>query len=57
VTSKAVDIMGPEGYSARHLVEKWFRDAKIGDLYEGTGQINRMIVARNILGYKSSELR
>lgn len=57
VASKAVEIMGPEGYSAKHLVEKWFRDAKISDLYEGTGQINRMIVARNILGYKSNELR
>ena len=57
VTSKAVEIMGPEGYSTKYLVEKWFRDAKISDLYEGTGQINRMIVARNILGYKSNEIR
>lgn len=57
VTQKAVEIMGPEGYSTQHLVEKWMRDAKINDIYEGTGQINRMIVARNILEYKSSELR
>ncbi|MCB0078052.1 MAG: acyl-CoA dehydrogenase family protein [Anaerolineales bacterium] len=57
VTQKAVEIMGPEGYSTEHLVEKWMRDAKINDIYEGTGQINRMIVARNILGYRSSELR
>jgi acyl-CoA dehydrogenase len=57
VTQKAVEILGPEGYSTRHLVEKWMRDAKINDIYEGTGQINRMIVARNILGYKTSELR
>ncbi|MGB0386284.1 MAG: acyl-CoA dehydrogenase family protein [Ardenticatenaceae bacterium] len=57
VTQKAVEIMGPEGYSTKHLVEKWMRDGKINDIYEGTGQINRMIVARNILGYRSSQLR
>ena len=57
VTQKAVEILGPEGYSTKHLLEKWMRDAKINDIYEGTGQINRMIVARNILGYKTSELR
>jgi acyl-CoA dehydrogenase len=57
VTQKAVEILGPEGYSTKYLLEKWMRDAKINDLYEGTGQINRMIVARNILGYKTSELR
>lgn len=57
VTQKAVEIMGPEGYSTKHLVEKWMRDAKINDIYEGTGQINRMIVARNILGYRTSQLR
>ncbi|MDQ4077880.1 MAG: acyl-CoA dehydrogenase family protein [Chloroflexota bacterium] len=57
VTQKAVEIMGPEGYSTKYLVEKWMRDARINDLYEGTGQINRLIVAREILGYRSSELR
>lgn len=57
ITQKAVEIMGPQGYSRDLLLEKWFRDAKISDIYEGTGQINRLIVARNILGYKGSELR
>jgi acyl-CoA dehydrogenase len=57
ITQKAVEIMGPLGYSRDLLLEKWFRDAKISDIYEGTGQINRLIVARNILGYKGSELR
>ncbi len=57
VTQKAVEMLGPEGYSTKHLLEKWMRDAKINDIYEGTGQINRMIVAKNILGYRSSELR
>lgn len=57
VTQKAVEIMGPLGYSRDLLLEKWFRDAKITDIYEGTGQINRLIVARNILNYSGSELR
>jgi acyl-CoA dehydrogenase len=57
ITQKAVEIMGPLGYSQDYLLEKWFRDAKISDIYEGTGQINRLIVARNILDYRGSELR
>lgn len=57
ITQKAVEIMGPLGYSRDYLLEKWFRDAKITDIYEGTGQINRLIVARNILGYSGRELR
>jgi len=57
VTQKAVEIMGPLGYSREFLLEKWFRDAKITDIYEGTGQINRLVVARHILGYSGSDLR
>jgi acyl-CoA dehydrogenase len=57
ITQKAVEIMGPLGYSREYLLEKWFRDAKITDIYEGTGQINRLIVARNVLGYGGRELR
>ncbi len=56
ITQKAVEIMGPLGYSRDYLLEKWFRDAKINDLYEGTGQINRLIVARRILDYTRHEL-
>lgn len=57
ITQKAVEILGPEGYSTELLLEKWMRDGKINDIYEGTGQINRLVVARHILGYRSSELR
>jgi acyl-CoA dehydrogenase len=56
ITQRAVELMGPLGYSREHLLEKWFRDAKINDLYEGTGQINRLIIARRILGYSRHEL-
>jgi acyl-CoA dehydrogenase len=51
VTQKAVELLGPLGYSCQFLAEKWMRDAKINDLFEGTGQINPLIVARRILGY------
>ncbi|MCC6801093.1 MAG: acyl-CoA dehydrogenase family protein [Anaerolineae bacterium] len=57
ITQQAVAILGPLGYSREWLVEKWMRDAKINDIYEGTGQINTLIVARRILDYSSRELR
>lgn len=57
VTQKAVELLGPLGYSTQTLAEKWMRDAKINDIYEGTGQINTLIVARSILGYTRRELK
>jgi acyl-CoA dehydrogenase len=56
VTQKAVELLGNFGYSREWLVEKWMRDGKINDIYEGTGQINTLIVARRILGYSRKEL-
>jgi acyl-CoA dehydrogenase len=57
ITQKTVEILGPVGYSQKLLVEKWMRDAKINDIYEGTQQINQLIIARRILEYPSSMLR
>ena len=57
VTQKAVELLGPLGYSRKLLLEKWMRDAKINDIFEGTQQINQLIVARRILGYSSEALR
>jgi acyl-CoA dehydrogenase len=57
ITQKAVVLLGPLGYSRELLVEKWMRDAKINDIYEGTKQINTLIVARSILGYTRRELK
>jgi acyl-CoA dehydrogenase len=57
ITQKAVELLGPLGYSRVFLLEKWFRDAKINDIFEGTGQINRLIAARQLLGYSGKELR
>jgi acyl-CoA dehydrogenase len=57
ITQKAVELLGPQGYSREYLVEKWMRDAKINDIYEGTKQINQLIVARSILDYSRRELK
>jgi len=56
VTQKVVEQLGPLGYSRASLAEKWMRDAKINDIFEGTQQINLLIVARRILGYGATEL-
>jgi len=56
VTQKTVELLGPLGYSRKILLEKWMRDAKINDIFEGTQQINLLIIARRILGYSSREL-
>jgi acyl-CoA dehydrogenase len=56
ITQKAVELLGPLGYSRAYMLEKWMRDAKINDIFEGTQQINLLIIARRILGYSSKEL-
>jgi acyl-CoA dehydrogenase len=56
VCQKAVELLGSEGYSRKHLVEKWMRDSKIGDIYEGTQQIQKLVVARRIFGYSREQL-
>jgi len=50
VTSRALTLLGEEALEPDHPVEKWYRDAKIYDIFEGTGQIQRRIIARSILG-------
>ncbi|HEX2485664.1 MAG TPA: acyl-CoA dehydrogenase family protein, partial [Myxococcota bacterium] len=57
ITQGCIEILGPLGVSREHLLEKWFRDVRITDIYEGTGQIQHLIIARTILGYGRNELR
>jgi acyl-CoA dehydrogenase len=52
-----VELCGSVGYGENELLEKWARDAKILDIFEGTQQIQLLIVARQLLGKSSSELR
>ncbi len=56
VCAKAVELMGPEGLTRKHPLEMWLRDSKVFDIFEGTGQINRLIIARRLLGYHRDEL-
>ncbi len=57
VTQKCVELLGSRGYSCEWLVEKWMRDCKINDIFEGTGQIQMLIIARNILGFSRDMLK
>ena len=57
ITLKAVELAGTYGYSERPLLEKWSRDSKILDIFEGTQQIQQLIVARRVLGKSSAELK
>ena len=55
-TQRCLALLGSMGISYDFLLEKWFRDCRITDIYEGTGQIQRLIIARDILGYGRKEL-
>ncbi|WP_296108842.1 acyl-CoA dehydrogenase family protein [uncultured Corynebacterium sp.] len=57
LTLRAVEIAGAYGYSERDLLEKWSRDSKILDIFEGTQQIQQLVVARRELGLSSKELK
>ena len=57
VSLGCVELCGSVGYTENELLEKWARDAKILDIFEGTQQIQLLIVARQLLGKSSSELR
>jgi alkylation response protein AidB-like acyl-CoA dehydrogenase len=52
VTEKAVQIHGGMGYSKEMPLERYFRDAKITEIYEGTSEIQRLVIARTVLGMK-----
>jgi len=50
VTDMAVQIHGGYGYSKSYPVERYYRDARVTRIYEGTSEIHRMVIARNVLG-------
>jgi alkylation response protein AidB-like acyl-CoA dehydrogenase len=49
VTTDAVQILGGYGYTKDYPVERWMRDAKLTQIFEGTNQIQRMVIARELL--------
>ena len=57
ITLRCVELAGSIGYSEHDLLEKWARDSKILDIFEGTQQIQQLIVARRLLGKSSTELK
>jgi acyl-CoA dehydrogenase len=57
ITLKTVELAGTTGYSEEALLEKWARDSKILDIFEGTQQIQQLVVARRLLGLSSAELK
>jgi len=57
ITLGCVELAGSIGYSESELLEKWARDSKILDIFEGTQQIQQLIVARRLLGLSSTELK
>ncbi|MDI5979319.1 acyl-CoA dehydrogenase family protein [Amycolatopsis magusensis] len=57
ITLRCVELAGALGYTEESLLEKWSRDAKILDIFEGTQQIQQLIVARRLLGKSSAELK
>jgi acyl-CoA dehydrogenase len=57
VTLRCVELCGAAAYAETDLLEKWARDAKILDIFEGTQQIQLLVVARRLLGKSSGELR
>ena len=49
VCAHAVQVLGAHGLSTSRFVEKWYRDIKVFDIFEGTAQIQRLVIARRIL--------
>ncbi len=55
-TAEAIQVLGGYGYTKEFPVERYYRDAKITEIYEGTSEIQRLVIARSILGLKEREL-
>jgi alkylation response protein AidB-like acyl-CoA dehydrogenase len=55
-TSEAIQVLGGYGYTKEFPVERYYRDAKITEIYEGTSEIQRLVIARSILGLQERAL-
>ncbi|MBD0329397.1 MAG: acyl-CoA dehydrogenase family protein [Thermoleophilia bacterium] len=54
-TAEAIQILGGYGYTKEFPVERYYRDAKITEIYEGTSEIQRLVIARSVLGLRQQE--
>jgi acyl-CoA dehydrogenase len=57
VCATCIEILGPTALTREHPLEMWLRDSKVFDIFERTGQIQRLVIARKMLGYTSKELQ
>jgi len=57
ITLRCVELCGAAGYGEGELLEKWARDSKILDIFEGTQQIQMLVIARRLLELSSAQLR
>jgi len=57
ITQGCIDLLGPEALSEDYPLDRCFRDGRIFDIYEGAGEIQRLIIARSILNYTGRDLR
>ncbi len=55
-TGEAIQILGGYGYTKEFPVERYYRDAKVTEIYEGTSEIQRLVIARSILGLRQREM-
>ena len=55
-TAEAIQVLGGYGYTKEFPVERYYRDAKVTEIYEGTSEIQRLVIARSILGLRQSEV-
>ena len=55
-TAEAIQVLGGYGYTKEFPVERYYRDAKITEIYEGTSEIQRLVIARSILGERERAL-
>jgi butyryl-CoA dehydrogenase len=55
-TAEAIQILGGYGYTKEFPVERYYRDAKITEIYEGTSEIQRLVIARSVLGLRKQAL-
>jgi alkylation response protein AidB-like acyl-CoA dehydrogenase len=53
-TAEAIQVLGGYGYTKEFPVERYFRDAKVTEIYEGTSEIQRLVIARHILGQRQA---
>ena len=50
VTYEAVQIFGGYGFSKEYDIERYYRDARVGTIYEGTSEVQRMVISRRLMG-------